>query len=615
VAKTKIKHVDHVVIRFAGDSGDGMQLTGSRFTESTAIFGNDLSTLPDYPAEIRAPAGSLAGVSVFQLHFSSKDIHTPGDQPDVLVAMNPAALKGHLADLAPHGIIIANANAFNNKNLKLAGYDTNPLEGEILSSEYEVHSINMTELVTEASQDIEISSKNVERTKNMFALGLLFWMYNRNTDSTIQWLQNKFKNKPELIEANTRALNAGYNYGNTTEIFTVRYSVEKASLPPGKYRNINGNYAISLGLLAAAEKSGLPLFYGGYPITPASEILHNLASFRNFGVKTFQAEDEIAGISAAIGAAFSGNLACTATSGPGMALKTEALGLAIMAELPLVVINVQRGGPSTGLPTKTEQSALFQAIMGRNADAPLPVIAPATPGDCFYATYEASQIAIKYMTPVIVLSDGYLANGSEPWIIPNMDELPNIKVNFTKEFNGEDVFLPYKRDKKTLARPWAIPGTPNLEHRIGGLEKEDVTGDVNYEADNHHLMTSLRHQKIANVANDYHATKIFGEESGDVLILTWGSAYGPGRVAAGRLQTENLKVSHVHLRYLNPLPIDLGGIINKFKNVLIPEINKGQLRTIIRSKYVIDAQGLNLVRGRPIRASMIVTSVKKILGI
>ena len=615
MAKTKIKHVDHVVIRFAGDSGDGMQLTGSRFTESTAIFGNDLSTLPDYPAEIRAPAGSLAGVSVFQLHFSSKDIHTPGDQPDVLVAMNPAALKGHLADLEPHGIIIVNSDAFSDKNLHLAGYESNPLEDDSLENEYEVHAIGMTNLVTKACKNIDLSSKDVERTKNMFALGLLFWMYNRSTDTTITWLQKKFKNKPAIAEANVRALNAGYNYGDTTEIFTSRYTVEKATLPTGKYRNINGNYAISLGLLAAAEKSGLPLFFGGYPITPATEILHFLAGYRNFGVKTFQAEDEIAGITSAIGASFTGSLACTATSGPGMALKTEAIGLAIMAELPLVIINVQRGGPSTGLPTKTEQSDLFQAVMGRNADAPLPVIAPSTPGDCFYAAFEASQIAIKYMTPVIVLSDGYLANGSEPWPIPKMDDLPKIDVKFEAKYNGKEKYLPYKRNKQTLARPWAIPGTPNLEHRVGGLEKEDITGDVNYEADNHHLMTTLRAQKIANIANDYPPTKVFGKDKGDMLILTWGSTFGPGRVAAERLKKEDLKVSHVHLRYMNPLPIDLGGILKKFKHILIPEINTGQLSTIIRAKYLVDAEGLNIVRGRPIRASLIVNSVKKKLGI
>lgn len=615
MAKTKIKHVDHVVIRFAGDSGDGMQLTGSRFTESTAIFGNDLSTLPDYPAEIRAPAGSLAGVSVFQLHFSSQDIHTPGDQPDVLVAMNPAALKGHLEDLEPNGIIIANANAFSEKNLKLAGYDTNPLDDGSLAAEYEIHAINMTDLVTKACENIDISSKDAERTKNMFALGLLFWMYNRSTETTIHWLQEKFKNKPSIVEANTRALNAGYNYGDTTEMFTARYTVAKATLRPGKYRNINGNSAISLGLLAAAEKAELPLFFGGYPITPASDILHYLASYRNFGVKTFQAEDEIAGISAAIGASFTGNLACTATSGPGMALKTEALGLAIMAELPLVIINVQRGGPSTGLPTKTEQSDLFQAVVGRNADAPLPVIAPSTPGDCFYAAYEASQIAIKYMTPVIVLSDGYLANGSEPWSIPKMKDLPTIDVKFETDYNGENKYLPYKRNKKTLARPWAKPGTPKLEHRVGGLEKEDVTGAVNYEADNHQIMTSLRHQKIANVANDYPPTKIFGKEKGDMLILTWGSTFGPGRVATERLLKKNINVGHIHLRYLNPLPIDLGGMLKKYKHILIPEVNMGQLKSIIRDKYVVNAKGLNSVRGRPIRASMIVTRVKQNLGI
>ncbi|MEE8341458.1 MAG: 2-oxoacid:acceptor oxidoreductase subunit alpha, partial [Candidatus Neomarinimicrobiota bacterium] len=583
--KTKIKHVDHVVIRFAGDSGDGMQLTGSRFTESTAIFGNDLSTLPDYPAEIRAPAGSLAGVSVFQLHFSSKDIHTPGDQPDVLVAMNPAALKVHLSDLAPNGIIIANLNAFSEKNLHLAGYESNPLEDGTIENQYEVHAIRMTELVTKACVNIDISSKDAERTKNMFALGLLFWMYNRNTETTIQWLQNKFKTKPAIVEANTRALQAGYNYGDTTEMFTARYTVARATLPPGKYRNINGNEAISLGLLAAAEKSRLPLFFGGYPITPATEILHFLAGYRKFKVKTFQAEDEIAGISAAIGASFAGNLACTATSGPGMALKTEAIGLAIMAELPLVIINVQRGGPSTGLPTKTEQSDLFQAVLGRNADAPLPVIAPSTPGDCFYSAYEASQIAIKYMTPVIVLSDGYLANGSEPWSVPQVKDLPKIDVEFAKDYNGKSKYLPYKRNKQTLARPWAIPGTPNLEHRIGGLEKEDETGDVNYEADNHQIMTSLRVQKITNVANDYPPTTVFGNESGDMLILTWGSTFGPGRVATERLLKEKIKVGHVHLRYLNPLPIDLGEYLKKFKQILIPEVNMGQLRSIIRDKY------------------------------
>jgi len=615
VPKTKIKHVDHVVIRFAGDSGDGMQLTGSRFTEETAIFGNDLSTLPDYPAEIRAPAGSIAGVSVFQLHFSSEDIHTPGDQPDVLVAMNPAALKGHIADLEPNGIIIANSNAFSDKNLRLAGYESNPLIDGSLESEYEIHPINMTDLVTSACKNIDLTPKFVERTKNMFALGLLFWMYNRSTESTINWLKSKFKNKPAIVEANSRALNAGYNYGNTTEIFTVRYTVEKATLPPGKYRNINGNYATSLGLLAAAEKSGLSLFFGGYPITPASEILHFLASYRNFGVKTFQAEDEIAGISSAIGASFTGDLACTATSGPGMALKTEAMGLAIMAELPLVIVNVQRGGPSTGLPTKTEQSDLFQAVMGRNGDAPMPVIAPSTPGDCFYATFEASQIAIKYMTPVIVLSDGYLANGSEPWLIPKMEDMPEIEVKFATDYNSKDQYLPYKRDKQTLARPWAIPGTPKLEHRLGGLEKEDITGNVNYESDNHHAMTVLRAQKVANVANDYPPTKVYGKKKGDMLILTWGSTFGPGRVATKRLNKGNLDVNHVHLRYVNPLPIDLGGILKEYKHVLIPEINFGQMRTIINGQYAIDAQGLNVVRGRPIRASFIVDRVKKILGI
>ena len=607
----KIKSVEGVVIRFAGDSGDGMQLTGTRFSETTAIVGNDLSTLPDYPAEIRAPAGTLAGVSAFQLQFSARDIHTPGDQPDVLVAMNPASLKVHLPDLVPNGTIIVNSNTFSKKYLKLAGYESNPLADESLK-EYILYSIEMSRLVENACRDLNLPAGTVGRTKNMFALGLCYWMYNQPLEPTIKWLKIKFSKKPNLVEANTRALHAGYAYGETERIFSTVYKVEAAKLAPGEYRNINGNYALSLGLLAASIKSNLPLFYGGYPITPASDILHKLASFRNFGVKTLQAEDEIAGISAAIGAAFAGNLAITATSGPGMALKSEALGLAVMAELPLVVINVQRGGPSTGLPTKTEQSDLFQAVMGRNGESPIPVIAPATPGDCFNVAYEACRIAIKYMTPVIVLSDGYLGNGSEPWLIPNINRLPEIKVNFVKL--SKDTFMPYLRDETNLARNWAIPGTTGLEHRIGGLEKEDITGDISYDPENHQKMVQLRAQKVENVANEMEPTTGFGSENGDLLVLSWGSSEGACRTAVERVINYGKSVSHIHLRWVNPLPGDLGEILIRFKQILIPEINMGQLSKIIRAEYLVDAKGLNLVKGKPFRAGEIEKVITELIG-
>ena len=607
----KIKSVEGVVIRFAGDSGDGMQLTGTRFSETTAIVGNDLSTLPDYPAEIRAPAGTLAGVSAFQLQFSARDIHTPGDQPDVLVAMNPASLKVHLPDLVPNGTIIVNSNTFSKKYLKLAGYESNPLADESLK-EYILYSIEMSRLVENACRDLNLPAGTVGRTKNMFALGLCYWMYNQPLEPTIKWLKIKFSKKPNLVEANTRALHAGYAYGETERIFSTVYKVEAAKLAPGEYRNINGNYALSLGLLAASIKSNLPLFYGGYPITPASDILHKLASFRNFGVKTLQAEDEIAGISAAIGAAFAGNLAITATSGPGMALKSEALGLAVMAELPLVVINVQRGGPSTGLPTKTEQSDLFQAVMGRNGESPIPVIAPATPGDCFNVAYEACRIAIKYMTPVIVLSDGYLGNGSEPWLIPNINRLPEIKVNFVKL--SKDTFMPYLRDETNLARNWAIPGTAGLEHRIGGLEKEDITGDISYDPENHQKMVQLRAQKVENVANEMEPTTGFGSEKGDLLVLSWGSSEGACRTAVERVINYGKSVSHIHLRWVNPLPRDLGEILIRFKQILIPEINMGQLSKIIRAEYLVDAKGLNLVKGKPFRAGEIEKVITELIG-
>ena len=609
------QQVEEVVIRFAGDSGDGMQLTGGRFTDTTAIVGNDLSTLPDFPAEIRAPAGSLAGVSAFQIKFSSKDIHTPGDTPDVLVAMNPAALQVHQKEVKPGGTIICNANAFTPKNLKLAGYETNPLEDKTLDDYFTVYSIEMGKMVALACEGLDLSSKIVDRSKNLYALGLLFWIYDRPLQPTKDWLEVKFKKKPELVEANVRSLEAGYNYGDTTEIFTTRYKVDKANLPPGKYRNIMGNNALSMGLAAAAEKSKLGMFFGGYPITPASDILHTLSAWKHLGIKTFQAEDEIAGITSVIGAAFTGGLGVTATSGPGIALKSEAMGLAVIAELPLVVINVQRGGPSTGLPTKTEQSDLLQAMYCRNGEAPLPVLASSTPGDCFFAAYEACRIAVKYMTPVVLLTDGYLANGSEPWQIPALKDLPDFKVKFADKSNISDgQFMAYLRNKDTLARPWAIPGTKGLEHRIGGIEKEDVTGNVNYDPDNHHHMVKTREQKVKSIANEFDPTEIFGKKSGDLLILSWGGTMGACRSAAEALQDEKFKVSHLNLRWLNPFPNDLGEILIKFKNVLIPEINNGQLIKMIRAEYLVDAKGLNLVRGKPISSDDIQNKVKEMIG-
>jgi 2-oxoglutarate ferredoxin oxidoreductase subunit alpha len=610
-----MEQVDEVVIRFAGDSGDGMQLTGGRFTESTAIFGNDLSTLPDFPAEIRAPAGSLAGVSAFQIKFSSRDIHTPGDKPDVLVAMNPAALKVHQKEVAPGGTIICNENAFTPKNLKLAGYETNPLEDKTLDDYYRLYSIEMSKIVSLANKDLEISPKIIDRTKNLFALGLLFWIYDRSLESTKKWLGVKFAKKPEIIEANIRAMDAGYNYGETTEIFTTRYKVDKADLPAGTYRNVVGNYALSMGLAAAAERSKLGLFYGGYPITPASDILHTLAAWKHLGIKTFQAEDEIAGITSILGAAFTGNLGITATSGPGIALKGEAMGLAVMAELPIVIINVQRGGPSTGLPTKTEQSDLMQAMYGRNGEAPIPVLASSTPGDCFFAAYEACRIAVKYMTPVILLTDGYLANGSEPWQVPKVDDLPDFEVSFADESNLADgQFLAYSRDKKTLARPWAIPGTPGLEHRIGGIETEDLTGNVSYDPDNHQYMVETRAKKVDAITNEIGPSEVFGNKSGDLLILSWGGTKGACRSATEALKADGKKVSHLHLRWINPFPKDLGENLIKFKNILIPEINYGQLIKIIRAEFLVDAKGLNQVRGKPISSLDIQDAANKLIG-
>lgn len=612
--KAKIETLDNVTIRFAGDSGDGMQLSGGRFTQTSAIMGNDLSTLPDFPAEIRAPAGSLAGVSSFQIHFSSQEIHTPGENPDVLVAMNPAALKAHLKDLTPGGTLIINKNAFTTKNLKLAGYESDPTEDGSLEDYYSAHFIEMSKLVNLACEGIDLAPKLIDRTKNLCALGVLFWIYDRPLEPTIDWLNKKFKSKPDIVDANVKALHAGYNYADTAEIFTTKYIVNKAKLPAGKYRNINGTLATCLGLLTAVEKSNLSLTFAGYPITPASNILHTLANWKRFGVKTYQAEDEIAGIGAALGASYGGSLGVTASSGPGIALKGEFLGLAIITELPLVVINVQRGGPSTGLPTKTEQSDLFQAVYGRNGEAPMPVIAASTPGDCYYTAYEACRIAVKYMTPVMMLSDGYLVNGSEPWIIPNPDDLNDFDAEFVKENLTDEQYLPYKRNEETLARGWAIPGTKGLEHRIGGIEKQDVTGNVNYDSDNHEKMVQIRAQKIANIANELPPTEVFGKKEGDLLILSWGSTHGTCKSATESLLSENLKVAHVSIRWISPLPNDLKDILSNYKNVLIPEINTGQFRQIIRAEFLVDAIGLNEVQGKPLGASTIVAKAKEIIN-
>lgn len=605
-----VESLESVVIRFAGDSGDGMQLTGDRFTSTAALVGNDLVTFPDFPAEIRAPAGSLAGVSAFQIQFSSKDIFTPGDQVDVLVVMNPAALKVHLGDLRPGGTIIANESSFTTKNLRMAGWESNPLEDDT-AAEYRLYNIEISRLVANAVEAIGLPGKSVERTKNMFALGLLYWMYGRPIEPTADWLKEKFKSRPELVEANTRALKAGHNFGDISELFATSYQVDPAPLAPGTYRNITGNYALGLGLLTASQKGDIPLFMGGYPITPASDILHQLSYYKNFGVKSFQAEDEIAGIGAAVGAAFAGNLAVTPSSGPGIALKGEAIGLAVITELPLVVISIQRAGPSTGMPTKTEQADLFQAMFGRNSESPLPVLAPATPGECFSIAYEACRVALKYMTPVFVLSDAFLASGAEPWRIPELDKLPPIDFEYEKGGNGP--FQPYRRDQETLARAWAIPGTPQLEHRIGGLEKENLTGNVSYDADNHDLMVRQREQKVAGMVREIPPTEVYGDTTGDVLVLGWGSTFGAIRTAVEKLRREKLSVSHAHIRWINPLPPDLGEILLKYQKVLIPEVNLGQLLRLVRAEYLVDAEGLNLVRGRPFRESHIVDKIREIL--
>jgi len=605
--KTQI--IEDVVIHFAGDSGDGMQLTGTQFTTSSAIAGNDLNTFPDFPAEIRAPAGTTYGVSGFQIHFGSRKIHTPGDTSDVLVAMNPAALRVNLKHIRDGGTIIVNNQGFTPKNLKLAGYEKNPLDDGSLSN-YQILKVDISKLTANALEDLNLGAKVVDRCKNFFALGLMYWMYNRPIEPTLKWIKEKFKNKPELIEANTRALKAGLHYGDITEIFTTRYEVRPAKLEPGTYRNLTGNTALALGLVAAAQKSELELFLGAYPITPASDVLHELSQYKNFNVKTFQAEDEIAAISAAIGASYTGGLGVTATSGPGMALKMEAIGLAVMIELPLVIANIQRGGPSTGLPTKTEQADLFQAMFGRNSEAPLCMLAAATPNDCFNMAYEAVRIAIKYMTPVILLSDGYIANGAEPWRIPRSDDLEKIEVKFPT--NPEN-FLPYERDEKTLARPWAIPGTPGLQHRVGGLEKEDKTGNISYDPDNHQKMVNYRAEKIERIAQDIPDAVVHGNNEGEVLIVGWGSTHGAITSAVERMWSKGKSVSHVHLRYLNPFPKNLGEIMYNFKKVLVPELNKGQLSTILRAKYLVPAIGFNKVQGLPFKAAELENKIEEIL--
>lgn len=606
----------NVVIKFAGDSGDGMQLTGSQFTNNTALLGIDLATFPDFPAEIRAPQGTLPGVSGYQLHFSSDHIFTPGDECDVLVAMNAAALKTNLKSLKKGGRIIANLEGFDSKNLRLANYPdgVNPLDDSSLLN-YDLIRVDVTKLTREALKEIPMGAKERDRAKNMFVLGFLYWMYNRSLDSTIQFLTEKFGKKPDILESNIRALRAGYNYGDTTEAFTTTYTVAKAKLEPGTYRSIMGNQALSYGLIAASEKSGLPLYLGSYPITPASDILHELSRHKAFGVRTFQAEDEIAAITSAIGASYGGCIGVTTTSGPGMALKAEAMGLAMMLEIPLLICDIQRGGPSTGLPTKTEQSDLLQAYYGRNGESPMPVISASMPSDCFEVAYEAVRIAIQHMTPVILLSDGYIANGAEPWKFPNAEQLPPIEVKFkTALRQDEEKLEPYLRDEKG-ARPWAIPGTPGLEHRIGGLEKENITGNVSYDPENHELMVKLRQEKVDKIADYIPLQKLdSGPEKGDLLVLGWGSTFGSIKTAVSELQKEGLSISHAHLRYIRPFPKNLGQILKNFKQVLIPELNNGQLIKIIRDQYFVDAIGYNKIMGIPFTRHELIQKMREMVG-
>jgi 2-oxoglutarate ferredoxin oxidoreductase subunit alpha len=611
-----LEELEAVTIRFAGDSGDGMQLAGTQFTNASAILGNDIATFPDFPAEIRAPAGTLAGVSGFQVHFSSQDIHTPGDTLNTLVAMNPAALKTNLKDLQPGGILILNSDAFGNSDLHKAGYKNNPLEDGSLKG-YRVFRVPINKLNREAVKNVKLSPREADRCKNFFALGLVYWLYERPMEPTLRWIREKFAKNPAVLEANTLTLKAGYYYGETTETMPVHYKVARAHIPPGRYRKITGNEALAMGLVTATQLANVPLVYATYPITPASDILHYLSDLKRYGVRTIQAEDEIAAIGMAIGASFGGALGVTATSGPGICLKSEAIGLAVMTELPCVIIDVQRGGPSTGLPTKTEQADLLQAMFGRNGECPAAIVAPCSPSDCFSMTFEAIRLAISFMTPVFLLSDGYLANGAEPWLIPDVSKLPRIEVKHPTQpnsnGNGEAHFLPYKRDSR-LVRQWAIPGTPGLEHRIGGLEKEDVSGNVSYDPFNHEHMVRTRAQKIANIANEIPELPVNGPAEGDLLVIGWGGTYGAIMSAVGRCQRKGLKVASAHLRYLNPMPKNTGEILKRYKKVLVPELNCGQLLLLLRGKFLVDAVGLNKVQGRPFLVSEIEHKIEQMLS-
>ncbi len=609
--KSKREVLDQAVIRFAGDSGDGMQITGSQFTNTAALYGNDIATFPDYPAEIRAPAGTIPGVSGFQLHFSSNEVYTPGDAIDVLIAMNPAALKVNVADLKANGILIVNSDSFKENDLRKAQMTSNPLEDHSLDK-YRLFSVELERLTRRSLEHLGLDAKTMDRCKNFFALGMCYWLYNRSMEPTVRWVEEKFKNKPLLVEANKLALKGGYSYCEATEAFQISYEIPPAQLTPGLYRSMSGNQALALGFVTAAQKSGLTLFQGSYPITPASDILHELSQYKDFGVMTFQAEDEIAAVTSAIGAAYAGALAITTTSGPGMALKTEAMGLAVAVEIPLVICDIQRGGPSTGLPTKTEQADLLQALFGRNSEAPIPVLAASTPADCFWVAIEACRIAVKYMVPVIILSDGYLANGAEPWRIPELSDIPDFPVKFASDPNG---FLPYKRDPKTLARPWAVPGTPGLEHRIGGLEKQDPTGNINYEPLNHENMVRIRAAKVAAVAQDIPNVLPAGDLEGDLLIVAWGSTCGSITAALKAQRARGRKIGHLHLRHLNPLPSNVGDVLKRYKRVLVPELNMGQLLWVLRAKFLVDAVGLNKIQGRPFKQAELEQKIEEMLGL
>ena len=605
--------VDTVVIRFCGDSGDGMQLAGTQFTNVSAVFGNDVSTLPDFPAEIRAPAGTIAGVSGFQICFSSQDIFTPGDEVDTLVAMNPAALKSNIGDLKRGGTLIVNEDAFEKSNLQKAGYESNPLEGDEELAAFRVHKVPMTRLTRDSVEGLGLSTRNADRCKNFFALGLVYWLYDRDPKPTEDWVQGKFGKKPEIAEANLRALKGGSNFGFSTEAFTVHYEVPPAKLAPGKYRKITGNEALAMGMATAARLSNAELVFSGYPITPASDILHELSKLKHFGVTTFQAEDEIAAMSSTVGAAYGGQLAVTASSGPGICLKGEAMGLGMITELPMVIIDVQRGGPSTGLPTKTEQSDLLLALFGRNGESPMPIVAAQTPGDCFWAIQDALRISVEFMTPVVLLSDGYIANGAEPWAVPKASDIKPITANFLTEANHEDGYMPYLRDER-LVRPWARPGTPGLEHRVGGLEKKDVTGNVEYSPSNHQHMSDIRARKIANIADFIPEQEVDGADSGDLLVLSWGGTFGSVRTAVRQAQQDGKSVSHAHLRYLSPFPKNLGSLIGNFKKVLIPELNLGQLSLVIRSQFLVDAVGFNKIQGKPFKVVELYNKINDVLN-